>query len=1060
MIEWFARNPVAANLLMITIVIFGLFSASRSIPLEVFPSYEIEAVNISTAYRGATPRSVEDGITKRVEESIYTIEGVKEITSRSSEGLSVVTAQVDEGYEKREILNDIKLKVDALSTLPSGSEKPIVSLSAFNPGVIQVAVVGDVSQKLLRLTADRVRNDLLANDDITLVELLGVANYEISIEVSPKTLDDFNLSLLDISRAIQRGSVDVSAGNVKTRDGDILVRTDGQAYNQQDFASIPVVTQLGGDPVLLGDIATINDGFEDQPLITRFNNKPAILIDVARTGQQSSLDIATKVRDYIEEQNATLSNGISLDFWDDDTKVLKGRLKTLLTSGLYGGLLVLLVLSLFLRPAVAFWVFLGVPVSFMGAFIFMPFVGGTFNMMSLFAFITVLGIVVDDAIVTGENIYSKMRDGMEPIQASIIGTKEIAIPVTFGILTTVVAFLPMANLGANRIGYIAAQIPLVVIPVLLFSLIESKLVLPAHLSKVNPRNTAENINWLSRMQMKVSRGFEQSIITFYKPFLERALNNKLISLTTLIAVSAIVITWAGTGHTKFTFFPRIESEEIRFSLTMPDTTGFETTKAHIQTISDHIRDLQEKYRDPKTGISVIRHTYSTIGSSGSTIKPSVGVVRAELIGPEERHIDIKASEIAREVRTLVGDIPGAEKLSVRAELGRGGEPIEVELTGGDPAQLRSVADQVRNLLRQYPEVFDIQDNYSGGKEELNIRLTEKAHALGLSLADVANQVRGSIFGLEAQRLQRGREEIRVMVRLPEEHRSSLDDLNRLSILVGPNNDAIPLSDLAEIEPIRSPTTLFRLNRNGILSISADVDKERADVPAILRDIREFLGEQIQIHPNIKFSFKGEAKEQAENNAGIQSGSLLVLIAIYALLAIPFKSYLQPLIVMSIIPFSFVGAVLGHIMTGYDLSVLSTVGMMALLGVVVNDSLVLVDYINKQREKGLAVYEAVLKSGTARFRPVLLTSITTFAGLTPLLLDDSTQSQFLKPMAISLGFGIVFATVITLIIVPINYYLGHQLKHGTVRFAQQSWSAWLEFWNREDAPRSGSSQSNP
>ncbi|MFT4635336.1 MAG: multidrug efflux pump subunit AcrB [Arenicella sp.] len=1052
MIEWFARNPVAANLLMITIVICGLLSASRLIPLEVFPRIEIDAVTVSTAYRGATPNSVEDGITKRIEESIYSIEGIKEINSRSAEGLSVVTAQVEDGYEKREILNDIKLKIDALNSLPNGSEKPVVSLSVFNPGVIQVAVIGNVSEKLLRVTADAVRNDLLAKNNLTLAELIGVTNYEISIEVAPQTLDDFNLSLQDISHAIRLNSVDISAGNVKTRNGDILVRADGQAYDQQDFAAIPVVTKLGADPILLGDIATISDGFEDKPLLTRFNRKPAILINVARTGQQSSIDIAATVRDYIEDKNSTITNGISLNYWHDDSKILKGRLNTLLSSGLYGGLLVLLILSLFLRPAIAFWVFLGVPVSFMGAFIFMPFIGGTFNLISLFAFITVLGIVVDDAIVTGENIYSKMRDGMEPVKASIIGTKEIAIPVTFGILTTIVAFLPMSNLGANRTGFLAAQIPMVVIPVLLFSLIESKLVLPSHLSRIKPRKSADQVNWLSRMQMKVSRGFEESVITFYRPFLIRCLSNKAIAIATLLATSAIIMSWAATGHTKFTFFPRVESEEIQFSLTMPDTTGFETTKANIQTISDHVHALQEKYRDPKTGISIIRHTYSTVGSSGSTIKPSVGVVRAELIGPEERHIDIKASEIAREVRSLIGEIPGAEKLSVLAELGRGGEPINVELAGGNPVKIQAIADQIRNQLRQYPEVYDIQDNYSGGKEELNIKLTEKAHALGLSLSDVASQVRGSIFGLEAQRLQRGREEVRVMVRLPEEDRSSMDDLARLSILVGPQNDAIPLSDLAEIEPVRSPTTLFRLNRKGIVNITADVDKDLADVPAILRDIRQFLDTQVQLDPSIKYSFKGEAKEQSESNAGLKSGSLLVLIAIYALLAIPFKSYLQPFIVMSVIPFSVVGAVLGHIITGYDLSVLSIVGMMALLGVVVNDSLVLVDYINKQRAKGMAVYDAVLASGTARFRPVILTSITTFAGLTPLLLDASTQSQFLKQMAISLGFGILFATAITLVIVPINYYLGYQLKQGTTKLSKQAWSNWLEFWNREDTPR--------
>lgn len=1054
MIEWFARNPVAANLLMITIIVVGVFSASRSIPLEVFPSFDIESVTVQTNYRGATPQSIEDGVTKRIEESIYTIEGIKEINSRSSESISVVVAQVDEGYDKREILNDVKLRVDALSTLPSGAEKPIVSLSSFNPGVMQVAVIGEVDPKALRKAADRVLKDLLAKPNITLVEFIGVTDYEISVELKPSTLDDFNLSLQQVATAIRRGSVDISAGNVKTRDGDVLVRADGQAYSQQEFARIPVITKLGADPVLLGDIATINDGFEEQPLMTRFNGKPAIMLDVSRTGKQSSISISNTVKQYIEQQNARSTNGVTLEYWDDDSRVLRARLNTLLSSGLYGGLLVLLVLSLFLRPAIAFWVFLGVPVSFMGAFIFMPFIGGTFNMISLFAFITVLGIVVDDAIVTGENIYRKMRDGMEPIQASIIGTKEIAIPVTFGILTTVVAFIPMTDLGANRTGYLAAQIPMVVIPVLLFSLIESKLVLPSHLSHVKPRDEAATNGWLAKLQMKVSRDLEESVDKYYSPFLARCLDNKAITLISLVSIAAIVVTFASTGHLKFTFFPRVESEEIKFSLVMPDTTGFETTQKNVDLISSKVLELQEKYRDPETGISVIRHTFSTAGSNGNTIKPSVGQVQAELIGPEKRHIDIRATEVAREVRQLVGDIPGAEQLSIEAELARGGDPINVELTGGrDPNKTKIVAEQLRKQLQVYPEVFDIRDNFSGGKEELNIALNERAHALGLDLADIADQVRGSIFGLEAQRIQRGRDEVRVMVRLPEKDRSSLDDLNNLSIRVGAQNDAIPLSDLADISPVRSPTTLYRIDRKGTVTVAADVDKERANVSNILAELRVYLEEQVRLDPSLKYEFKGEAKERSENNAGFESGAILVLIAIYALLAIPFKSYAQPLIVMSVIPFSFVGALLGHIITGYDISILSVVGMMALLGVVVNDSLVLVDYINKQREKGMEVFDAVIASGSARFRPVLLTSITTFAGLTPLLLDSSTQSEFLKQMAISLGFGILFATVITLIMVPINYLLGYQLKHGAMKLASNLWKRWLLFWNKEDVPNS-------
>jgi len=1048
MIEWFARNSVAANLLMMTIIIVGVLSASRAIPVEVFPSFEVEAVTISTTLRGATPQSIEDTVTSRIEEAINDLEGIKEINSSSSESLSTVIAQVDSGYQKRELLNEIKLRVDALNTLPSNIENPIVSLSNENPEVMQVAVTGNIDYKTLRLAAENIRQDLLATPNITLVDLLGITDYEVSVEISPETLDQYNLSLANISQAIRQGSADVSAGNIKTQDGDILVRTDGQAYNQADFSRIPVITQLSADPILLGDIATIVDGFEDQPIKTIFNGSPAIMMNILRTGPQSSIQIANQVKDYILEFNQRTTNGVQLYYWDDDSKLIKARLSTLISSGILGGILVLLILSLFLRPAIAFWVFLGVPVSFMGAFIFMPLVGGTFNMMSLFAFITVLGIVVDDAIVTGENIYRKMRQGLEPIQASIIGTKEIAVPVTFGILTTVVAFIPMANLGANRIGFIAAQVPLVVIPVLLFSLIESKLVLPSHLSHIKARKDDHNLSKISRFQMRFAHGFEDNIIKYYKPFLLRCLKNPFITLTTLIAVTSVIMAWTLSGHLKFTFFPTVESEEIKLSLTMPDTTGFETTQQHIQFIEQQAKGLQARYQDPVTQQSVIRHIYSTIGSIGSTVKPSIGQVRLELIGPEERGISVRASEIAREMRQLVGDIPGAENFSIHSSAARSGDPIVIELSGSNLTTMRETGLSVRAYLQQYPGVFGIQDNFSSGKDELNLVLKPKAHALGLSLADVAEQVRGSIFGFEAQRVQRGREEVRVMVRLQQDYRSSIEDLSNLPIHIGAQNTPIPLSDLANIIPISSPTTLQRLNRKSIIQISADVDKEKVNVPAVLRDLNAFLVEKQQRASDLQFSFKGEAKEQAENNQGIKSGSLLVLIAIYALLAIPFKSYAQPLIVMSVIPFSMAGAVLGHIITGFDISILSVVGMMALLGVVVNDSLVLVDYINQQRRRGVDVFEAVLESGTARFRPVILTSLTTFAGLTPLLLNQSTQSEFLKQMAISLGFGILFATAITLIIIPVNYLLAYHIKYGTLERCEKFWQTWLIFWNKQ------------
>jgi len=530
MISWFARNPVAANILMFAIVIAGLISASTQIPVETFPIRESDVVTISTTFRGATPASVEEGITLRIEEAIADIEGIEEIQSRSSEGTSTVAAEIIESYDGREILDDIKVKVDALNTLPDDAENPIVSINVRNSPVIFVAVQGQVDTKTLRETATRFREGLLTKSEITDVSLQGVANYQMNIEVSPQTLDNFNLTLNQVGQAIRNGASDISAGNLDTIDGEILIRSDGQAYSSDEFAAIPIINNAQGDSITLGDIANIDDGFEEQATLTTFNGMPSIMLEVRRIGDQSAIKVAKQTRDYIDEFSRNLPSGITVGFWDDDSEYLKTRISAVLDSAVFGGILVILLLSLFLRPAVAFWVFLGIPVSFMGAFIFMPFVEGTFNVVSLFAFIIVIGIVVDDAIVTGENIYRKMQEGVEPLKASIIGTKEITVPVTFGILTTVAAFIPLNYLDGTRFSRISEQLPIIVIPVLLMSLIESKLVLPAHMSHIKLRKHDESMSWLGRTQKSISRGLENFVIRFYKPFLIKCLNNKTITL--------------------------------------------------------------------------------------------------------------------------------------------------------------------------------------------------------------------------------------------------------------------------------------------------------------------------------------------------------------------------------------------------------------------------------------------------------------------------------------------------------------------------------------------------
>lgn len=1035
MIAWFARNSVAANLLMITIMAIGLYSVTNRIPLEVFPSFELDTVNITTALPAASPEDVEQSISVRIEEAIADLDGIEYITSRSSEGVSTVRAEIDDGYDSRNLLNDIKSRIDAVSTFPDDAERPVISLIETNREVISVVVYGNLQESELKRLAEDIRDNLLKYNNISRVIIEASRDYEIVIEVSEKTLKEYNLTLQAIGQKIAQGSVDLSAGNIRTPGGDVLVRTKGQAYNKSDFEEIVVITNEDGSVIKVKDIARVIDGFEEDKIITRFNGQPASVIEIYRIGDQSAIEVADRVRNYIDEVRNSLPDGVNIDTWRDRSKIVKSRLKTLTNSALQGGILVFLLLTLFLRPAVAVWVCIGIPLSFMGAFIIMPYLGVTLNVVSLFAFILVLGIVVDDAIVTGENIYRHLRSGEAGIDAAIVGTHEVAVPVTFGILTTVAAFVPIFFIEGMR-GAIFAQIPAIVIPVLLFSLIESKLILPAHLKNVKPRTDQKNMFWLMRFQQNVSHGFENSIVRYYRPALNWALDNRGLTLTTAIAVAIVVFTIATSGWMRFVFFPRIESETIRINLTMPANTSFEITDRYINHIAKQSEILKQKYVDEGTGKSLISNILAISGSGGGGAEPHTGRLALEVVSPEDRHVEKSVSELVKELRQMVGPIPGAELLSYRAEIGRAGNPIDVQLTGGSLEVLEQLAEQIKTHLQGYPGVFEITDSLSGGKQELKLSLKPSAEPLGITLNELARQVRQAFYGYEIQRIQRGRNEVKVMIRFPEDNRRSINDLYKMT-LTTPSGKLLPFSEVAEVIPDTSPTSIYRIDRFRIVNVTADVNKQTVDIEAVKRGIRSFTDELLLSHPGVSYSLEGEAKEQQETFGSLKWGLLGVLFIVYTLLAIPFKSYWQPLIVMSIIPLGLTGAIIGHWIMAKDLSLMSMLGMLALTGVVVNDSLVLVDYINKQLQKGHDLMEAVLNAGAARFRPVILTSLTTFAGLMPLLFEKSTQAQFLIPMAISLGFGILFATMVTLVLVPVNYVLASMLKDRVYRIFKPS-----------------------
>ena len=1018
MISWFARNSVAANLLMVTIIIGGLLALNEGIRLEIFPHSDPDTVTVSVPLRGATPEDVELGVAVRIEEAVQDLEGIDKVTSRSIEGSTRVSIEIDADYDPRELLDDIKSRVDAINVFPADTEKPVIALSQRSWPVISVVIAGDYSEDEIRLYAERVRDDLLRAEGISKVSLGSVRRYEIAIEASSDRLREFNITLADIAQAIRGSSIDISAGNVRTRGGDVLIRSKGQAYWRGDFESIVVKTNPDGTIVRVSDVAEVIDGFEEESLRTRFNGKFAAFVDVERVGRQSAIDISETVKEYIASKQGTLPIGMELSYWDDDSARLKDRLGIMTSSAIQGSVLVILLLSLFLRPAVALWVFVGIPLSFLGSFIVLWYFDISLNMMSAFGFIIVLGIVVDDAIVTGENVYSHMRQGDTGLSAAIHGTKEVAIPVTFGILTTIAAFMPLAFIE-GRMGEIFAPIPAVVIPVLLFSLVESKLILPAHLKHIDLHEHDQKATGFQAWQSRFADRFEQLIITYYEPALKFCLRHRYSTIATFAGVLTVLVMLIMSGWARFVVFQVVEGETARATLTMPVGTPFDVTNRHAERLVAAALELQEKYTDPETGQSMITNILSSVGAGGRNAGSHLARIQVETVPRQDLTIDFSVAEMNNEWRRLAGRIPGAESLVFRASYFRAGDPIDIQFSGNSLETLNAVGEEVKKRLATYPGVFEIADSLSDGKEELQIELSPQGHLLGLTRNDIVNQVGQAFKGLQAQRIQRGRDDIRVLVRYPIDERRTIASLNEM-LITAPNGRLVPLANVATIKPGRGPSQITRIDGYRVLNVTADVDKDNTNMVVLLNDLQAYVDQLLLKYPSISYTLEGEQARQEETFGSLRLGLVIVLFAIYCMLALPLKSYVQPLIVMSVIPFGIIGAVIGHWIMGVTLTILSILGLLALIGVVINDSLVLVDFINQRRRNaGEELLSAVQRAGVVRFRPVMLTSLTTFFGLTPLLLDQSSSAQFLVPMAISLGFGILFATMITLILVPTN-----------------------------------------
>ncbi|MEL7059081.1 MAG: efflux RND transporter permease subunit [Acidobacteriota bacterium] len=1041
-VSWFAGHHVAANLLMVFVLLSGILTLG-SITVEIFPEFTADTITIRVPYRGASPAEAEEGVVIRVEEAIAAVQGIKRIRSTASEGSGLVTVEIDEDADNRRVLDEVKAAVDRIETFPEEIEQPIVSEVLPRRQVISVVLFGDVAPKTLTVLAERVRDDLTALDEITQADVRGVPPYEISIEISEQALRRHGLSFSQVADAVRTTSLDLPGGSVKTAGGEVLLRTKGQRYRGEEFEKIVVLTGRDGTDVRLGEVATVIDGFEDADISSRFDGQTAALVQVYRTGDEGALDVTQAVRDYIARTQDSLPAGVTVDTWQDTSQILRQRIGLLLKNARLGLILVFVCLALFLDLRLAFWTTMGIPISFLGGLYLLPAFDVTINMISLFAFIVSLGIVVDDAIIVGENVYSKMESGMRPLEAAVTGAREMAMPVTFAVLTSITAFMPLM-LVEGTLGSVMRNIPAVVIAVLILSLIESLLILPAHLSgDGGPPRVLRPLVALLRHPLRLlqsarglaTRGLERLVRGPYSRLLETALAWRYLTVATAVAILFLSIALSVGGFVKFSFMPSIDADNMTAYLQMPQGTPAEQTKQIALRLERAALEVAEEFDAERSDLgpdqSLIVHVATTVGeqpTAGGGGPTSTGAstgggghlaeVFVELLPGEVRNAS--SAVLMNRWRDKVGEVAGASALTYTATLFSAGDAISVQLAHRDFDTLLEATEALKASLAEYPGTKDIADSFLPGKRELKLDLTAEGRALGLTLSDLARQVRQGFFGEEAQRIQRGRDDIRVMVRYPEAERESLGDVESIRIRL-PNGTEVPFATVAQVEEGRGFASISRVDRRRVVTVTADVDAQVAnanDINASLRE--EVLPRLLADYRGLTFDFEGEQREQEESLSSLGDNFIVALCVMFGLLAIPFRSYTQPLIVMAVIPFGFVGALFGHLLLGLELTLLSFFGIVALTGVVVNDSLIMVDLINRQRLDGVPLDTAIREAGKRRFRPILLTTLTTFLGLSPMILETSLQARFLVPMAVSLGFGIVFATVLTLLLVPVIY----------------------------------------
>lgn len=1004
-IAWAVANKITPNLLMIVLIGGGLFMTTR-IKQEVFPSFELDIVTVSVAYPGASPEEVETGIVVAVEEAVRGIADVKEVRSSANEGSGSVTVELEEGSDQARAYQEIQQAIDRLQTLPVDAERPTVSRVARRREVIDLMIYGDVPEAALREVVEQVSDQLQLSEGITQVEIEGARDFEVHVEVPQETLRAHGLSLQDVARAIQTASVELPAGRVETSGGEILLRTRDRRDWAREFATVPIRATESGSVLRLSDIAQVKEGFEEATRVASYDGKRAIGLEIFRVGEQTPIGVSDAVRAAMAKTEKSMPDGVHWAITADRSDIYRQRLELLLKNAFLGLVLVLVVLGLFLELRLAFWVTMGIPTSFLGALLFLGPMGVSINMISMFAFIVALGIVVDDAIIAGENIHEFRTQGHTVSEAAIKGARDVALPIGFSILSNIVAFLPLYFIP-GMMGKIWKVIPVVVSVVFLISWVESLFILPAHLTHAAPEGPP---GVFARIRGVVARSLGWLVERVYMPILRVCLRWRGITIAAGFALLFWAIGYIAGGHIGTTLMPRVESDSADVTAVLPAGSP----PARVAAVRDRLISAIQKVGAANGGDTLLEGTYARIRENEIR-------VRAYLTDPETRPIGTR--EVTRLWREETGPLLGLDQLRYQFDRGGpgSGASLTVELSHRDIPTLENAASALAASLLEFPNVKDVDDGRAQGKPQLDFTLKPAGESLGLTSAAIGQQVRNAFQGAEALRQQRQRHEIRVRVRRPESERVSAFDIESL-LIIAPNGTWVPLREVAEVHRGRAFTSIERRDGRRTVTVSADVDPVSQTDQVMATMNASVLPEMAQRFPGLSYGYEGRQSEMRESTSALWNGFLLALVIIYFLLAVPFRSYIQPMVVMIAIPFGVVGAVIGHMALGYSLSLISMMGMVALSGVVVNDSLVLVEYANRRRAEGMSPAEAMIEAGRRRFRPVLLTTLTTFGGLAPMIFETSRQARFLVPMALSLGFGILFATVVTLIIVPSLYAL--------------------------------------